>query len=75
MRANTVPLLGLAALPAAPAVPYRVLFEKIKLACGLAPSLPPVKLYRVVRFCAVSRPASIKPRPAISAGRRNRFLI
>jgi len=27
------------------AVPYRVLPDKVKPACGLAPSLPPVKLY------------------------------
>src|SRR6266446_1180548 len=38
-------------------------------ASGAAPSLP-LKLCRVVKVCAVARPAGIKPSPAISAGRR-----
>ena len=32
-------------------------------------------MVRVVKVCAVTRSAGIKPRPAISAGRKNRFLM
>src|SRR5450759_469665 len=76
-RLNTVPLPE---LPPPYAVPYRVLPDKINPPYGVAPSLlvellSNVKLCRVVKVCAVTRPAGIKPRPAISAGRRNRFLI
>jgi len=34
-----------------------------------------VKLYRFVKVCAVTRPAGNKPKLAINAGRRNRFLM
>ena len=71
-RLNTVPLYE---LPPADAVPYRALADKINPACGVAPSGLFVKLCNVVKVCAVTRPAGIKPRPAISAGRRNRFLM
>src|SRR5436190_15543118 len=36
-------------MPPALAVPYRVLSDKINSADGLAPSLPPLKLYGVVK--------------------------
>src|ERR1039458_9465741 len=80
LTANTVPL---PALPPATAVPYSVLPDKIRPANGVAPSLlvegvgpeVAVKLCRVVKVCAVTRPAGIKPRQAISAGRRNRQWI
>src|SRR6266566_8885729 len=45
-RLNTVPLPAVAPPYA---VPYRVWLEKIGPATGLAPSLRPVKLYRVVK--------------------------
>ena len=75
---NTVPWPE---LPPCSVVPYRVLPDKINLARGPAPSLliygkvlvVTVKLCRVVKACADTRPAGIKPRPAISAGRRNRL--
>src|ERR1039458_6360342 len=46
LTANTVPLPK---LPPLNAVPYRVLPDKINPSNGLAPSLPPVKLYRFVK--------------------------
>jgi hypothetical protein len=60
-----------------------VLPDKIRPANGVAPSLlvegvgpeVAVKLCRVVKVCAVTRPDGIKPRQAISAGRRNRQWI
>ena|ERR1039458_1637601 len=45
-RLNTVPLPP---VPPEYVVPYRVLLDKIKPPYGLAPSLPPVKLYRFVK--------------------------
>src|ERR1017187_3083133 len=48
VRLNTVPEL-LVLVPPPAAVPDRVLPNKINPACGLAPSLPPVKLYSVVK--------------------------
>jgi len=62
LRANTVPLPP---LPPCAAVPYRVLPDEIKPASGEAPSLL-VKLCRVVKVCAIARPVSTKPRPAIT---------
>src|SRR2546425_10692358 len=67
-------------LPPVLAVPYRVLPDEINPARGLAPSLlveelSAVKLWRVVKVCAVTGPVSIKPRPATSADGRNRFLM
>ena len=44
--ANTVPSLK---LPPDDAVPYKVFPDKTKPACGDAPSLPPVKLYKFVK--------------------------
>ena len=69
LTANTVPLPE---LPPLYAVPYRVLPDKLVInpAYGLAPSLP-VNLCMVVKVCAVTRPASITPRSAISAVRGN----
>ena len=64
---NTVPQLE---LPPFDAAPYRVLPAKSNPAYGLAPSLPLVKLYRVVKVCAVARPAGSKLRAAISTDRR-----
>src|ERR1043166_4713666 len=70
-------------MPPPLAVPYRMLPDELVInpPAGLAPSLlipegkaSAVKLCRVVRVWAVTRPASIKPRPAISTGRRNHFL-
>ena len=46
VKLNTVPLPE---LPPDAAVPYRVFPDKIKSVCGLAPSPPPVKLYRFVK--------------------------
>src|SRR4029077_21122074 len=77
LTANTVPAPE---LPPLYAVPYRVLPDKNNPARGLAPSLlvpgygpeVAVKLYRVVKVCAVTRPAGIKLSTAISAGRTNR---
>src|SRR5882672_9404598 len=46
LTANTVPAPE---LPPRSAVPYRVLPDKINPAYGLAPSLPPVKLYKAVK--------------------------
>src|SRR5712664_2804045 len=68
--ANTVPQPP---LPPLAVVPYRVLpsAATVKPASGLAPSLLPLKLYSVVKVCAVTRPAGIKLSTAISAGRAN----
>src|SRR6266581_4583175 len=66
LRANTVPVPP---VPPTDAVPYSVSPDKTNRAFGEAPSLLPelaVKLCSVVKVCAVARPASIKPRPAIS---------
>src|SRR6266568_4175271 len=78
LTANTVPKPE---GPPVSAVPYRVLPDKNNPASGSAPSLlapvlgsVAVKLCRTVKGSAVTRSAGIKPRPAISAGRRNRFL-
>src|SRR6266478_2026165 len=57
LTANTVPAPE---LPAAAAVPYKVLFDKINPAFGLAPS-------KLIAGCAVSWPTGIKPKPATSA--------
>src|SRR5690348_16703287 len=46
VKLNTVPLPE---LPPPAAVPYKILPDKTKSACGLAPSPPPVKLYRFVK--------------------------
>ena len=69
--ANTVPLPE---LPLSRAVPYSVSPDKITPAYGLLPSAPPVKLCRFEKVCAITRPR-IKPRPAINASKRNRFLM
>ena len=54
LTANTVPL---AELPPRDAVPYKVLPDKIKLACGLAPSLLlPVEGSIPVKLCNVINP-------------------
>src|SRR5450759_1303740 len=45
-RLNTVPAPE---LPPSSVVPYRVVTDKINPACGFNPSLPPVKVYRVVK--------------------------
>ena len=78
LRANTVPLPE---RPPASAVPYRVLPDTTNPACGLAPSvLAPVlgsvavKPCRVLKVCAVNRPAGIRPRPSIRAGNRTKPL-
>ena len=55
-----------------PAVPYNVLAPAIN-PTGPTPS-PLVKLYRVVKVCAVTRSGSIKPRAANRAGVWNRCL-
>jgi len=57
-----------------------VLPDKINPPDGPAPSLlvmerVVIKLCSVEKVCAVTRPDGIKPKPAISAGRRNRFLM
>src|SRR5205809_1096744 len=74
LMANTVPEPE---LPPICAVPYSVLPDKTK-SWGYCPFLPAnvaVKLCRTVKFCAVTRPARIKPRPAINADRRNNFFV
>jgi hypothetical protein len=67
---NTVPL---PAVPPPFAVPKSVLPDTINPPYGPAPSVP-AKLWRFVKVCAGTRPASIKPTPAVSRGMRNRFL-
>ena len=67
---NTVPLPK----PPSFVVPYRVLPDTVKVAYGVAPSLP-VKLCRFVNVCAVNRPGGINPRMAVTRGRRKRFLM
>ena len=42
-------MVPLPELPPPAAVPYRVLPDRIKSVCGLAPSLLPVKLYKLVK--------------------------
>ena len=71
-RLNTPP----APTPPFTAVPYRVLPDKINPASG-PPASPkaPVQLCRVVKVCAVTRPGSIKPRPANSAGTTNQWIV
>ena len=46
LMANTVPFLE---TPPYCVVPYKVSPNRIKLEFGLAPSLPPVKLYKFVK--------------------------
>ena len=78
-RLNIVPL------PEPPplyAVPYSELPDETNPACGLAPSpfvglklSTHVKLCRIVKVCAVTRPAGSKLSTAISAGTTNRYLM
>ena len=61
-KANTVPL---AALPPPDAVPYKVLPDRIKPPFGLAPSSPPVKLCRTVKFVPLAVTANTVPLPLV----------
>src|SRR6266481_769513 len=61
-RANTVPL---AALPPPDVVPYKVLPDRIKPPIGLAPSPPPVKLCRTVKFVPLVVTPNTVPLPLV----------
>ena len=63
LTANTVPE---AQLPPEYAVPYKVLPDKINPPIGLAPSLPPVKLWRFVKPVPSVLKANTVPTPELS---------
>src|SRR5215471_14846564 len=78
MFVNAVPsvlILNTVPLPKPPSfvVPYKVFPDTVKVAYGVAPSAP-IKLCRLVNVCAVTRPVSINPRPAINTSSRDGFL-
>ena len=75
---NNVPLPK---LPPKSVAPYRVSPDKSSWPNGLIPSLllpvagsVAVKWCRVVKVCAVARPAGVKARPTIHVVRRTSFL-
>ena len=61
VKLKTVPLPE---LPPEAAVPYRILPDKTKSVCGLAPSPPPVKLYKLV-----------KPEPSVLTANKTPLLL